>query len=112
MKLHIAAVLLTLGTGLAWAAPAADSLCLGCHSEKEAPFHSSVHSALGCTACHSDIKGFPHPEQVAKVNCGSCHTGAASQLTASVHAKAGKQACASCHNDAHTIIAVKDPKSP
>jgi len=112
LKLLIAAVFLTLVAAPMWAAPASDSLCLGCHTEKGDPFHASIHSALGCTACHTNIKGFPHPDRVAAVNCASCHSGAASALTASVHANASKQPCLSCHGDAHSIVAVKDPKSP
>jgi predicted CXXCH cytochrome family protein len=92
-------------------AAAPDTLCLSCHDEKGAPFHSSVHSALGCTGCHTDIKEFPHPDKVAKVDCGSCHSEAASSLAASVHAHSSAQPCLSCHGDAHAIVPVKDPKS-
>lgn len=112
MILRFAVVFVTLSAALLWAAPGSDSLCLGCHDEKGAPFHASIHAAQGCTACHTDIKSYPHPNQVAKVNCGSCHAAAASALTGSVHAKASTQACASCHGDSHAIVAVKDPKSP
>jgi Cytochrome c7 and related cytochrome c/Doubled CXXCH motif (Paired_CXXCH_1) len=112
MKLRIAAMLAVAAAAVLRAAPAPDSLCLACHDEKAAPFHSSVHSVLGCTACHSDINGFPHPEHVAKVNCGSCHSDVASALASSVHAHASQQACAACHGDVHAIVAVKDPKSP
>lgn len=93
-------------------AAAADSTCLTCHDDKSAPVHSSVHAAAGCTGCHSDIKGYPHPDKAAKVNCGSCHAGAAGALTASVHAKSAEQPCVSCHGDAHSVVRVKDPKSP
>jgi predicted CXXCH cytochrome family protein len=111
VKFPIAAVLLILPMNAVFAA-APDSLCLSCHDEKNAPFHGSVHAAMGCTGCHTDIKGFPHPDQVAKVNCGSCHSDAASALAGSVHASSGKLECASCHGDVHGIVAVKDPKSP
>lgn len=92
---------------------ASDTQCLSCHDEKNAPFHGSVHSSLGCTGCHTDIKDFPHPDKVAKVDCASCHSGAATALATSVHAKvSGQQACQTCHGDAHAIVSAKDPKSP
>ena len=106
---RLAALLLLAASGLF--AQGADTLCLSCHDEKTAPFHSSVHSSLGCTGCHSDIKGFPHPETVAKVNCAGCHSDAAAALATSVHAKSSQQPCISCHGDAHAIVPVKDPKS-
>lgn len=74
------------------------------------PTRPSVHSTQGCTACHTDIKAYPHPE-VAKVNCGSCHTNAVT-LAGSAHANSGPQRCLSCHGDIHSVLAVKDPKSP
>lgn len=110
MKLHrLAAMLLLAASGLF--AQASDTLCLSCHDEKTAPFHSSVHSSLGCTGCHSDVKAFPHPEIVAKVNCAGCHSDAAAALATSVHAKSSQQPCISCHGDAHAIVPVKNPKS-
>ena len=112
MKLHrAAALLIAAASAMSAAAPAPDKLCLGCHDEKTAPFHASVHSVLGCTGCHTDIKDFPHPDKVAKVDCSSCHTGPAAALPASVHAKASAQPCLSCHGDAHAVVPVKDPKS-
>ena len=110
MKLHWLATLIVLAASELFAA-APDTLCLSCHDEKNAPFHASVHSSLGCTGCHTDIKAFPHPDKVAKVDCASCHAEAASSLAASVHAKASEQPCLSCHGDAHAIVPVKDPKS-
>ncbi len=111
MKLRIAVAFVTFAAALMGAAPAPDSLCLGCHDEKGTPLHASVHSSLGCTACHTDIKAFPHPEQVAKVNCGACHSDAAAALAGSVHASLSPQACAACHGDVHAILAASDPKS-
>ncbi|MGP0073932.1 MAG: cytochrome c3 family protein [Bryobacteraceae bacterium] len=111
MKFQLAAVFFMVAAGNLFAV-AADTLCLSCHDEKGNPFHASVHAALGCTGCHSDIKGFPHPETVAKVNCAGCHAEPASALTSSIHAKAAEQPCLSCHGDAHTIVEVKDTKSP
>ncbi len=112
MKLRIAAVFITLGAALVRAVPVPDSLCLACHDQKGAPFHASIHSALGCTGCHTDIKGFPHPDKVAKVNCGSCHSDAVSALASSMHSSTSQQPCEACHGDVHAIVDVKDPKSP
>lgn len=112
MKLPLAAaVFLALAANVLFAG-APDTLCLSCHSEKDAPFHSSVHSVLGCTGCHTDIKAFPHPDQVAKVNCATCHADAASALTTSVHKTASAQPCTTCHGDIHAVVTSKDPKSP
>ncbi len=112
MTRHIAAVFITLGAALSWATPATDAQCLECHTEKDAPFHASVHSAQGCTSCHTDVKGFPHPDHVAKVNCGTCHSAAVSAMATSVHASASPQPCQTCHGDSHAVVNVKDPKSP
>ncbi len=112
MKLRSAAIFVTLAAAMSRAAPAPGSSCLECHDEQGAPFHASVHSALGCTACHTGIKGFPHPDPVAKVNCGSCHSGVAAALASSKHAGAGQQSCATCHGDVHAIVPVKDTRSP
>jgi hypothetical protein len=111
MKVQSAVLFLIL-TARALLAATPDSLCLSCHDEKSAAFPASVHSTLGCTGCHSDIKGFPHPDQVAKVSCANCHSDVATKLTASVHANAAPQPCASCHGDPHAVVPVKDPKSP
>lgn len=111
MKAYTASALVILAASTLFAA-SSDTLCLSCHDEKNAPFHSSVHSSLGCTGCHTNIKEFPHPDKVAKVNCASCHADAASALSTSVHANLpGQQACQTCHGDAHAIVPVKDPKS-
>ncbi len=114
LKSTIAAVFIAVAImgGAPSAEAASDSLCLQCHDEKGAPFHASIHTALGCTGCHTDIKGFPHPDQVAKVKCGACHSDAAATLGTSVHAGASPQPCEGCHGDAHAITDVKDSKSP
>jgi hypothetical protein len=116
MRFETLAATLLLAAGGLFAqtlfAQSQDTQCLSCHDEKGSPFHSSVHSALGCTGCHTDIKAFPHPETVAKVNCAGCHAQAAQALASSVHANVpGQQACQTCHGDAHAIVPVKDPKS-
>lgn len=111
MRLHIAVLVLLITTAVR-AIAADDALCLGCHDEKGAPFHASVHSSLGCTGCHADVKTYPHPEHIAKVNCGSCHADASAELTSSVHANASPQMCTACHGGAHEIVPVKNPKSP
>ena len=111
MRLHFTAFIVLMLAAVRVIA-ADDALCLACHDEKTEPFHSSVHSSLGCTGCHSDVKGFPHPDQIAQVNCASCHADAASALAASVHPGTGPQSCTNCHGGAHEIVAVKNPKSP
>lgn len=106
----LAVMFATLSAMAVAAAP--NAVCLECHEEKQAPFQVSVHSVLGCADCHADIRGYPHPEKVAAVNCAACHAAEPAAVAASVHAGASKQACATCHGDAHAVLAAKDPKSP
>jgi len=111
-------------SGAAHAAAPTTEQCLNCHNvmPKELvdakAFHSSVHSALGCTACHSDVKAFPHIPAPKEVACGTCHGGIEVEYSQGVHAVAwGKEkrkhpACLECHGNPHTILAKTDARSP
>lgn len=98
--------------------------CLACHADKDMQdaaghsiavdgqkFKASLHGGLKCNDCHADIKAYPHPEHIAAVQCKSCHTGQESDLEGSVHARAARQPCTSCHGDAHSIFPKSDPRS-
>ncbi|HYB89877.1 MAG TPA: cytochrome c3 family protein [Candidatus Binataceae bacterium] len=133
---HIAraiAAILLFGVAAAQAGPAQAPVdCLSCHNAQppaaEAAgavsfyvnkelFHSSVHSAFGCTACHSDIHGFPHPKPVRQVSCSGCHPQQTSAFAGSIHAAAAAEkkrsfpACLDCHGNPHGVRAMTDPKS-
>jgi hypothetical protein len=80
-------------------------------------FHSSVHSAIGCTGCHGDITSFPHKPAAGKVACQNCHADQATAYDESVHVAASRgakltyPACLSCHGNPHQILEKNDPKS-
>ena len=111
-------------SGVAHAAALTTEGCLNCHNvmPKELVdaklFHSSVHSALGCTACHSDVKAFPHIPAPKQVACRTCHGEIESDYSQSVHATVwGREnhkypACLECHGNPHTILAKTNARSP
>lgn len=93
---------------------AANSLCLGCHSNQNMNvtlesgevlplgvdhgfYNTSIHGEHGitCLQCHTNLTGFPHPEMTAKTQreytvernraCGTCHVDVAEATMGSVH---------------------------
>ncbi|HEX4077141.1 MAG TPA: hypothetical protein VHX49_17205 [Candidatus Acidoferrales bacterium] len=124
MRWPLAAVLI-LAFGVPAVSAQQNSECLTCHGQqdlKDQAGHSvyvdataqkaSVHGSLPCAGCHTDIKGYPHPEHPAAVNCSTCHADQGKDVTESVHANASANNCLGCHGEPHSIVPVKDPKSP
>jgi hypothetical protein len=76
------AVLLALAVGSLWAqtAPVKDEVCVSCHAEPSAKFHSQTsHKKLSCAACHvggtehvADTRARPKIGGDQKL-CASCH---------------------------------------
>jgi Cytochrome c7 and related cytochrome c len=136
LALLIAALVLLLPSGGAWASTGSDQneVCLGCHSDKSLTtkragrtvslfvdnkkFSPSVHGSLSCTSCHADLEGkdIPHSTPLKKVNCGTCHSEEQEQHARSLHGKAIARGdalaprCTDCHGN-HEILKVKDPRS-
>lgn len=101
--------------------------CMECHNDQELTgenggidfnafidlerFNAAVHADLSCIDCHEDIKEDVHDDDLQPVNCGSCHENESLAIQSSVHTPQTRNACATCHGNAHYIVSRTNPES-
>ncbi len=136
LALAAAALVLCVVPKVMSAVSGADSICLGCHGDRNLSvvlgsgeklslfvnaetFSSSAHSALDCTACHSEIAPSAHPSGAAPQSrsemaqkgsavCRKCHAKFRTGIHAKLaDAKQGRRLCVECHSPHAVPVAPK-----